>query len=370
MKELFLTKFGSHLYGTNTPDSDQDFKGVSIPFAYDIVMQKAFRSMHQSTKGQREAKNTRDDVESEIFSLHQFIKLCDEGQTVALDMLFSPEGFWLKSSDEWRFIVENRQCLIHRKASAFIGYCVTQASKYGIKGSRVNAVKEVIEVVEDFASSKILYKMSDIFESLQGRLGGHDHIKFIEMDSPGGVGETKKIRGIEVCDKQYQEGVTIKYLLDQLRKLDERYGLRARQAATNQGVDWKSLSHALRVCQEAKELLQTGHITFPRPEAEFLVKVKTGRFPYAEVAECLEEQMAEVKAAEATSILPEEICRSFWNEWVFRIYSQEIAQSELNMRCGLAVSRVVAAEIQSGTAILTGSQNQSKAVIITDLEDK
>ena len=28
---LFLCKFGSHLYGTNTPESDEDFKGVYLP---------------------------------------------------------------------------------------------------------------------------------------------------------------------------------------------------------------------------------------------------------------------------------------------------------------------------------------------------
>ena len=132
---MFLTVFGSHLYGTNTPSSDKDFKGIGIPLADDIVMQRAFRSTHHSTKKAGQLKNDPGDIELETFSLHQFIKLCDEGQTVALDMLFAPKDLWLVTSPEWEFIVANRDKLIHRKATAFIGYCMTQAAKYGVKGS-------------------------------------------------------------------------------------------------------------------------------------------------------------------------------------------------------------------------------------------
>ena len=41
MKILFETKFGSHVYGTNTPLSDLDFKGIYQAEYRDIILNKA-----------------------------------------------------------------------------------------------------------------------------------------------------------------------------------------------------------------------------------------------------------------------------------------------------------------------------------------
>jgi len=39
MKTIVQIKFGSHLYGTETPASDLNIKGVCIPTAHDILLQ-------------------------------------------------------------------------------------------------------------------------------------------------------------------------------------------------------------------------------------------------------------------------------------------------------------------------------------------
>jgi predicted nucleotidyltransferase len=38
-------RFGSHLYGTDTPDSDVDLKGVYLPEARDILLQRIVPSV-------------------------------------------------------------------------------------------------------------------------------------------------------------------------------------------------------------------------------------------------------------------------------------------------------------------------------------
>jgi hypothetical protein len=43
-------------------------------------------------------------------------------------------------------------------------------------------------------------------------------------------------------------------------------------AETQEGVDWKALSHAVRVGTQALELLKTGHVTFPLPNAAHVVR--------------------------------------------------------------------------------------------------
>lgn len=43
-------EFGSHLYGTNTPASDHDYKSVFIPSAEDILLQRVKGSLGHKVK--------------------------------------------------------------------------------------------------------------------------------------------------------------------------------------------------------------------------------------------------------------------------------------------------------------------------------
>jgi hypothetical protein len=50
---------------------------------------------------------------------------------------------------------------------------------------------------------------------------------------------------------------SIKTAREILQRLVTEYGQRALQAERNEGVDWKALSHAVRVGREALELFET-----------------------------------------------------------------------------------------------------------------
>ena len=73
----------------------------------------------------------------------------------------------------------------------------------------------------------------------------------------------------------------------------------------NEGIDWKAMSHAVRVARQAIELLDTGRITFPRPDREQLVAIKQGLLPYGEVSRTLELLVEELQSASERSALPE-----------------------------------------------------------------
>src|SRR6185369_4023115 len=114
------------------------------------------------------------------------------------------------------------------------------------------------------------------------------------------VSEHEKDKGLiylSVCDRLIPFTNKVKDALAVLNRLDENYGHRARMAATNEGIDWKALSHAVRVGKEAIELLNTGEIIFPRPDAELLLKIKLGQLAYAEVAELIEQVFEDLLVA-------------------------------------------------------------------------
>jgi uncharacterized protein len=75
------------------------------------------------------------------------------------------------------------------------------------------------------------------------------------------------------------------------------------------GYDVKAAMHALRLLYECKELVSTGSITLPRPERDFLIRVRTGKYPIDEVVEMSRGLVVQCTEAEKSSPLPEKIDR-------------------------------------------------------------
>jgi predicted nucleotidyltransferase len=124
-------KFGAHLYGTATSDSDLDYKGIFLPTKEQLLLGRVAKSHNYST-GKNDSRNTKNDVDTELYSLHYFVKLACDGQTAAMDMLHAPDGMILEKSKIWDEIVKNRQKFYTKNLKSFIDYARRQASKYGI----------------------------------------------------------------------------------------------------------------------------------------------------------------------------------------------------------------------------------------------
>ena len=295
-------KFGAHLYGTATSASDLDYKGVFLPSKQDVLLGRIGKSCSYTT-GQDSTRNKPGDVDYEYYSLHYFIKLACEGQTVAMDMLHAPDNMIMKKSAVWDAIVANRERFYTRNLKAFIEYARRQAGKYGIRGSRLNAVARVLEVLKAEASEK---KLRDIWEALPRT----DHCFDMGPDPKG-------MRQYQVCGKTFQESVRIAYVIPILQKFYDEYGQRAVQAAENRNIDWKAVSHAIRAAYQTKEILTRGSITFPLANAAFLKRVKQGELDYrTEAAPALEALMEEVEALVRTSSLPEKADTDYWDRFI------------------------------------------------------
>lgn len=314
-------KFGSHLYGTNTPESDTDYKGIFMPTKEQILLGKIPKSISYSPKKTEEGlKNSKDDVDFEIYSIHYFLKLACEGQTVALDMLHAPRNMIEVTSVIWKDLVKKRELFYTKNLNAFVGYARKQAAKYGIKGSRLNAIKNVIDYLTTWNSD---LKLKDIVLTAKGHITiwsgipTGEHIHDYE-DTPDGIKQK------QICGRIIQETQTVGYTLDILNRIYDNYGKRAQQAANNKGIDFKAISHALRAAFEVKEILTQGTITFPLKEANFLRQIKAGKINYTTgAAPALEFLMDEIEELAKNSSLPEKVNRKYWNKWLVNTIERE-----------------------------------------------
>ena len=108
MRIIVKMKFGAHLCDTATSDSDMDYKGIFLPTKEELLLGRVPKSHNYST-GKDDSRNTENDVDTELYSLHYFIKLACAGQTVAMDMLHAPDSMILKKSKIWDDIVKYKQ---------------------------------------------------------------------------------------------------------------------------------------------------------------------------------------------------------------------------------------------------------------------
>lgn len=302
--------FGSQLYGTANKNSDKDFKGIFMPSKEQIYLGKVPKTLTWNTK-KGEGKNTSEDVDTELYSLHYFLWLACEGETVAFDMLHAPDAMILESSDIWRRIVTERHSFYTKNLKAFVGYARRQASKYGIKGSRLNDARRVIEFCDTVNHES---RVKQVWDALPAG----EHI-FKHPEDVNGV------RMYEVCGRKTCETATVGYLRTTVEHFFKNYGARAEQAAKNEGIDWKSVSHALRAAYQVKQVLTEGTINFPLCEADYLRQVKEGRLHYqSEVAPALDSLMDEIEALSAASDLPMNVDRKYWDNFLISVIEKEI----------------------------------------------
>jgi hypothetical protein len=243
-----------------------------------------------------------------------------DGQTVAIDMLFAPDENLIHTSPVWDHIRFSKDRFLTKKSAAFLSYCRQQANKYGIKGSRVAAAREASELFKNMlAYHGNTAKVAEVSESILRTLEGeHTTFERLPMSSkPDDLGWF-----INCCGRKISYTSSIKQAAEVFTRIYENYGARAKQAEANEGVDWKALSHAVRVGYEAIELLNTGYVTLPLPDGirNKVLMVKQGKLPYQDVADIIERLLAHVEEDSVTSTLRDVPDYGFADELVLGVY--------------------------------------------------
>ncbi|EJM5621830.1 nucleotidyltransferase domain-containing protein [Escherichia coli] len=319
MKTIVKAYFGSHLYGTSTPESDVDFKEIYVPHARDILTGNVKEHMSKNTNN-TSSKNTKDDVDHELYSLKYFFKLAADGETVALDMLHTPPSLVVKSDlpDVWKYIQDNRSRFYTTNMKSYLGYVRKQASKYGIKGSRLAVLRQALKRSNEWGQyfdNGAVIRLSHMKNVLP--IG--EFASWIETENE----KTAKQTFYNLLDRKFQDTLTNKEFNAILVKLEENYGERARKAEANEGIDWKALSHACRGGLQLLEIYKTGDLVYPLQDAPFILDVKLGKHTFKTVQEFLEDIVDQVEhAAEqaAKNGMQQKVDMSFWDDFLEQVY--------------------------------------------------
>lgn len=367
-KLIYLSQYGSHLYGLNTENSDLDFRGVYVPNLDDIILGKAQDEINTeleievqesiseqgnsmemgditiSSVADGKWKSTIKKVDVKIFSLQKFIQLCSKADTNALDLLFSlnnnnipqytysvttrqkkeePKSLWnnsvyiAKSYIPFWYILQHKDKLINTdRLESPITYAFKQATKYGLKGERLFYLKYVLEEAKKLSFKPIcatqkyhtVCELVNDFLKLDGK-----HLKIDELDNKG-----KKELYLNVCGVQHQYNLELDTFIERIEeKINKEYTSQRTKDAAD-GNDWKALSHAIRVLLEVKQLLEDGTITFPCIENRFLLRIKQGKISREVIDEFFNKELANILEKVKLNELGWKYDEEFWNEFILK----------------------------------------------------
>ena len=362
-KLIYLSQYGSHLYGLNTENSDLDFRGVYVPNLDDIILGKAQDEINTEIELWEVRDSNKENpiyhieepttlinswylrkvkVDVKIFSLQKFIQLCSKADTNALDLLFSlnnnnipqytysvttrqkkeePKSLWnnsvyiAKSYIPFWYILQHKDKLINTdRLESPITYAFKQATKYGIKGKRLKVLQEVLECALNLWKSKSEAYVRDlvVYEPLQHLFEDEpDHLKTACLDNKG-----TEDYYLYVCGVQHQFNLDLDKFIKRIEeKINKEYTSQRTKDAAD-GNDWKALSHAIRVLLEVKQLLEDGTITFPCIENRFLLRIKQGKINREVINEFFNKQLSNILEKVKLNELGWKYDEEFWNEFI------------------------------------------------------
>lgn len=322
-KLVYLSHFGSVLYGTNSEKSDCDLKGVFVPSVASLV--KGTASHHyRFSSGANDSKNSAEDVDVELWSLQKWLNMLAAGDTGALDLLFSVYAKHVKPLVNENFLGEfySKPSTLFdvTNSKSYVGYAYGQAKKYGLKGSRMGLLKDVREYLEErlVGVDKEHVRAGEYFEELVKKFRHESYCFMKESKNPN---EPKMLF---LLGKGFCPAIKMAEMVQRLETEFNKYGQRVKEAANNENVDWKALSHALRCLLQVEEVLDTGFVQYPLKDAELLKAVKFAKYSWAEVEQMLlehlrlmEEKLQNAKGYQHFRVNQEQLLMSFYKNVEF-----------------------------------------------------
>ncbi len=126
---ILVIRHGSHLYGTNTPESDLDFKGVCVE-PPDLVFGTQQFEQHETKPRLDDTKTMTGVEEGVIYSLRKFARLALKGNPNSIECLFAPEQFVLTCTAEGERLRSLREAVVsQRTIKQYLGYLHAQIQR-------------------------------------------------------------------------------------------------------------------------------------------------------------------------------------------------------------------------------------------------
>lgn len=269
--KILVVRTGSYLYGTNTPESDEDFVGIFMPDEEYVYGFKRVDEVDMSVHSKNEdGKNTKDAVDIKYYEFRKFVKLAMENNPNILEVLFVNKENIIFCNDLGDELLYRAKMFPHQGAKQkFLGYAFSQKHKMVVKKDNyfdLLKAKEWLAAMNDFSLWECEQFMDkSVFKRQLHNLSG-------------------KTDFYQVGDINLQPHLSVKNALkiinERLDKVGNREDLYLKHA-----YDTKFAMHLVRLMMEGYALLLSGELQFPfnSTRKETLMSIREGKKEIKEV---------------------------------------------------------------------------------------
>jgi hypothetical protein len=322
VRTIYLTRHGSHAYGTATATSDVDVKGVAVP-------PRAYYHGFVQRFEQAEC----DDPDMVIYELRKFMQLAADCNPSVIEVLFTDGSDHLGVTPLGERLLASREVFLSKKARhTFTGYAMAQLRRleahhrwasdppkapphredFGldalteVEDMHLKAVTAEIEKLVKQWDVDLSPLPRDTQEDLREKMTHALSERIVASDDGWraavrhlGLGDELSTRLLRERELRAQQRAWEQFVAWQKSRNAKRAELEARF-----GYDTKFGAHIVRLLRMCREILSEGVVRVRRPDREELVAIRNGAWPFEQLAAWARSEEAEMEALSGASKLP------------------------------------------------------------------
>ena len=324
-RTIFLTQHGSKAYGTSTPTSDDDYKGVCIP------PKEYFLGWLQNF----EQAEVREPVDMVVYDMRKFCNLAADCNPNIIEVLHTHESDHFVVTPLGRELLDAKDDFLSRKARhTFSGYAFAQLKRIQTHHRWLRNPPKAPPTRTEFglaemptypenqrmAAESMMRKQVDSWLN-PGDLSGVDPSTIIAVRNAF----TDALVDLQLAQETVWRAAGQKLGFDSnfldVVERERRYHSAkdewkafltwqkernpARHALEEKwGYDTKHGMHLVRLMRMCEEILSGKGVLVKRPDAQELLAIRNGALPYDDLLQWAKDAEARLKVLDETSLLP------------------------------------------------------------------
>lgn len=304
---ILLTLGGSHAYGTNVETSDIDVRGVALEREQELIGLSNFEQFenHES--------------DTTIYSFRKIIQLLLNCNPNVIEILSTKDNHIFTLTEEGKLLRNNINLFLSKKCiNSFGGYATAQLKRLE------NALAR-----DSYPQSEKEKHIMGSIKSMMAHLKEHysDYTKSGKIDVYLDDSEKKDY------DQEIFMDIELKHyplrdfkdIYSEMNEVTKQYGkLNYRNRKKTDGALFKHGMHLIRLLDMGTEILEGKGVHTYRPNREFLLDIRNGKYSYEEIFEFANERDKRFKYASDNTEIPSKAKYKEIEELVININRRKI----------------------------------------------